>query len=155
MKMNYSKSEAMGVALPSPLRLTLHLNFNFKWTSSALKYMGTRIPPNIVDTFKMNLPPLLRKVRSLLDKCNRGLHSWFGYCNSIKMSILPRFLYLFQTLPISIPLAFFCQINTLFTKFIWAHKLPRISRRLLSLNPWRGSCPRHTQILAMDKQISK
>lgn len=46
------------------------------------------------------------------------------------MSILPKFFYLFQTLPISIPAALFRQINTLFTK---AHKLPRISRRLLTL----------------------
>lgn len=48
LKINYTKSEAMGVALPSSfLRHTLQLNFNFNWASSALKYLGTHIPPKL------------------------------------------------------------------------------------------------------------
>lgn len=69
----------MGVALPPPLCHTLQLNFNFKWTSSALKYVGTHIHPNLADTFKINIPALLSEVHFLLDKWNQGLHSWFGH----------------------------------------------------------------------------
>lgn len=147
MKINYSKSEAVGVTLPVPLQHTLNLklNFNFKCTSLALKCLGTYIPPNLADTFKVNLPPLLSKVRSLLDKWNQGLHSWFGRCNSIKMSILLKVIFLFQTLPISIPPSFFRQINSLFAKFIWALKKPRIGRRLLTLPKIHGgiAAPEH------------
>lgn len=103
--------------------------------SAALKYWGTNIPPNLAYTFRMNFPPLLRAVRSLLDKWTRGLHSWFGHQHQNEHRAK---VYLFQTLPISSPSTFFHQINTLFTKFIWAHKRPRINRRLLALPKIHG-----------------
>lgn len=37
-KINYAKSEAMGVVLPCSVRSILHLNFKSIWTSTALKY---------------------------------------------------------------------------------------------------------------------
>lgn len=49
------------------------------------------------------------------------------------MNIFPKFLYLFQAVPIAIPRNFFRNIQTLFTKFIWVHRHPRIRRTLLSL----------------------
>lgn len=78
------------------------------------------------------LPPLLAKTRKLLENCNKGLHSWFGRCNLLKMSILPKFLYLFQALPIKTPPIYFKQVQALFTRFVWAHKKPRIPRSQLS-----------------------
>lgn len=67
--------------------------------------MGTQISSNISKIFELNFPPLLKAVRALLDKWITSLHSWFGRCNILKMSILPKFLYLLQALPsISQPL---------------------------------------------------
>lgn len=62
-----------------------------------------------------------------------GLHSWFGSCNILKMLILPKLLFQFQTLPISIPVAFFKKVESTFTAFIWAEKRPRIPRSVLVL----------------------
>lgn len=78
LKINFAKSEAMGVALPPPLLRTLQLNFNSKWTYSALKYLGTFIPPNPANAFALKFPHLLSKVCVLLDKWHQGLRSWFG-----------------------------------------------------------------------------
>lgn len=108
-KINYTKSEGMGIALPPSLHHTLQSNFKFKWATSALKYLGTYIPSNLPNIFAMNFLSLLSSICSLLDKWHRGLHSWFGCCNV--MSILPKFLYLFQTLPIAIPEVFFFPPN--------------------------------------------
>lgn len=99
----------------------------------ALKYLGTNIPIDIRRTYELNFPPILTKARSFLENWNRGLHSWFGRCNFIKMCILPKFLYLFQALPVHIPHSFFKQVHALFTQFIWANKKPCIRRALLSL----------------------
>lgn len=49
IKINYTKSEAMGVALSNSVRRTMQLNF--KWMSSALKYLGTHIPPILANNF--------------------------------------------------------------------------------------------------------
>lgn len=133
LKINYAKSEAMGVRLSPPIQKAIQPNFNFKWVPAVLNYLGTYVPSNIGNTFTVNFIPLYNSVRSLLDKWQHGLHSWFGRCNTIKMCILPKFLYLFQTLPITIPVFFFHQISKLFSKFIWAKKSPRISRRVMTI----------------------
>lgn len=111
--------------------MNLENNFKLRWTSTTLKYLGIQIPPKLTDTYALNFPPLLREVRKLLDRWSKATHSW--RCNILKMNIVPKFLYLFQALPISAPLAFFSQIQAVFTKFIWASRHPRINRSLLTL----------------------
>lgn len=43
---------------------------------------------------------------------------WSGRCSSLKMTVLPRILYLMQTLPIRLPITFFKRINTMFCNFV-------------------------------------
>lgn len=43
------------------------------------------------------------------------------------MNLLPRLLYLFQTIPIQIPLTFFCTLKRLCRNFIWSSKQPRLN----------------------------
>lgn len=40
--------------------------------------------------------------------------TWFGRCSALKMTLLPRILYLMQALPIHLPTSFFKCINALF-----------------------------------------
>lgn len=111
----------------------MQTNFHFKWTTTALKYLGITIPPDISRTFDLNFPPLLTKTRILLEKWQTGFHSWYGRCNLIKMSILPKFIYLIQALPIQIRPSFFKQVQALFTRFVWAHKKPQLSQSQMTL----------------------
>lgn len=133
LKINFNKSEAMGVGVPSRHLTALQNNFKFKWTTTALKYLGTYIPPKLSQIFGLNFPPLLSTDRGLLTTWNTGLYSWFGRCNILKMCILPKFLYLIQALPVHIPSHYFVQASALFFNFIWAHKRPRLNKRLLTL----------------------
>lgn len=105
LKINFHKSEAMGIGIPPPMLSTLKSSFNFKWTATALQYLGTHIPTDTSRIFELNFPPLLSKTRTFLETWNEGLHSWFGRINLLKMCILPKFLYLFQALPIKIPIS--------------------------------------------------
>lgn len=54
------------------------------------------------------------------------------------MCILPKFLYLFQALPIHIPQSYFKQVQALFARFVWANKKPRLRRDLLLLPKQNG-----------------
>lgn len=138
LKINFSKSEAMGVAIPPHTILTIQSNFHFKCTNSVLKYLGTYIPSDISRTYALNFPPMLAKTRTLLESWHKGLHSWFGRCNLVKMCILSKFLYLFQALPILIPPSFFKQVQALFTRFVWAQKKPHLSQTQMSLPKQNG-----------------
>lgn len=51
--------------------------------------------------------------------------------NAIKMNIFPRFLYLFQCIPIFLPFSFFRKEDSLIFDFIWNKKTPRLHRRVL------------------------
>lgn len=54
-----------------------------------------------------------------------------GKINSVKMTVMPRLLYLFQTIPIFIPKSFFKELNKCTSSFIWKKTVPRIRREFL------------------------
>lgn len=123
----------MGINI-APNRLSsLKSQFKLKWSDCTLKCLGTLIPSDLTRTFELNFSPLLTKICLLLEEWNRGLHSWFGSCNLLKMCILPKFFYLFQALPVKITPQYFRQAHSFFIKFIRAHSKPRLRTRYLTL----------------------
>lgn len=52
---------------------------------------------------------------------------------TVKINILPRYLFLFQALPVEIPSKQFSEFNKIISRFIWQGKKPRVKLKTLQL----------------------
>lgn len=95
-------------------------NFPFVWDPHTITYLGVQLLVKLTDLYSSNFPPILKTIQQDLQKWKSGPFSWFEII--IKMNILPRLLYLLQTLPIKIPASFCSAYKQMCTNFIWQSK---------------------------------
>lgn len=126
-KINFTKSKALNISLPQRLVMQCKMNFPFKWEPHALTYLGIQLPTHLDDLYDRNYLPIFANIQKDLLKWTSGHFSWFGRIAIIKMNILPRILYLLQTVPIKLPASFFTTYKKICRNFIWAAKSPRLS----------------------------
>ncbi|CAH2313222.1 Hypothetical predicted protein [Pelobates cultripes] len=117
-KLNLTKSILMPVAMNAQQLHILRHSFPFKVTTTHLTYLGTRLPQKLDDTYDLNYKPLLTTAHQDLQRWDKLGISWLGRVTTVKMNLLPRFLYLFQTLPIPIRKKDFCDLQAAIDKFI-------------------------------------
>lgn len=128
-KINNSKSVLM--FLNEEERTNPPITTPFTTTTEGFKYLGVKITPDLNKIIPSNYDPLVDEVSKLLDRWSTLPISLMGRINVIKMTILPKFLYFFQTLPLPLPATFFDNLNKLFSQFIWNNRKARLCLKLL------------------------
>uniref|UniRef100_A0A9J7ZUB5 Reverse transcriptase domain-containing protein n=1 Tax=Cyprinus carpio carpio TaxID=630221 RepID=A0A9J7ZUB5_CYPCA len=78
----------------------------FRITEDHFTYLGLVIPKNCKNIFSLNFTEAINKLKISIDKWRVLPLSLIGRVNAIKMVSLPRFIYLFQNLPIYLPHSF-------------------------------------------------
>lgn len=88
--------------------------------------------------FEANYNKLINQIRRDLVRWEVLPLSLFGRVETVRMNLLPRFLFLFQSLPIRVPISTCNMLNKLISQFIWQHKRPRIKLKILHLAKDKG-----------------
>lgn len=94
--------------------------------------------PTVIEIISANYNPLMDAVIQLINGWTKLPVSLIGRIDILKMKILPKYLNLFQSIPLSPPLSVFQSLKKTFLNFIWNNKRPRLRLSLSYLPYDRG-----------------
>jgi hypothetical protein len=64
-----------------------------------IKYLGINLTKDVHDLYKENYKPLNKDIKKDYRRWKDLLRSWIGTINIVKMSILPKAIYMFHAFP--------------------------------------------------------
>lgn len=94
--------------------------------TEGIVYLGIKITPSLKTLNTANYEPVLSKVKNDTATWTRLPLSIIGRINIIKINMLPKFLYIFQSIPLAPPSNFFSQTKKLPSNCIWSNRKPRL-----------------------------
>lgn len=97
-KVDKTKSSIMLLNKREPMNPVINHPFNN--AADGFQYLGITITPTIKDLVSCNYEPVISAVTESMNSWLSMPISLLGRTNVIKMRILPKFLYLFQTIPL-------------------------------------------------------
>uniref|UniRef100_A0A8C5PGR8 Reverse transcriptase domain-containing protein n=1 Tax=Leptobrachium leishanense TaxID=445787 RepID=A0A8C5PGR8_9ANUR len=130
-RINVGKSEAIPVALPVSVLSDITASTPIQMAESEIKYLGIRLPTCPNKLYDANYPRLIKNIKKDLESWDKHNISWIGRVNCIKMNVLPRLLYIFQTLPIPLIITEFDMLQRAIDQFVWAGRRRRVARHTL------------------------
>lgn len=120
-KVNESKSAIL--FLKHSERITPPVQTPFKVIRDSFTYLKIRNTPKMEDLVETNYNPVIESVSESINRWSMLPISMIGRISILKVNVLPKFLYLFHSIPLGPPINFFSKMKSMFCNFIWNNRL--------------------------------
>ena len=135
-KLNVTKTQILAINYtPTP---ELKKKYKIKWNSETIRYLGVNITKGAWKLYTANYIQINQELRRDIERWSTLQFDLSSRIEIIKINVLPRLLYLFQTVPVMIPPKQFMEWDRWISRFIWGGRRPRIRFSTMQLHKDKG-----------------